>query len=805
MDRFLQDARYAARTLRKSPVFTAIAVLCLTLGIATNTTLFSCFNAILLRPFPYENPDQLTALWERNPRNGNRTPVSYLTFLDWRAQAQSFEDIGATSGRSVAITEGEEPERLNGQGISWSLFPVLGVRPQLGRLFREDEDQRGAEGVALLSDRVWRRRYSGDSSIIGRVISVNNTPHTVVGVMPPRFAFPSDGDIWLPLAPLHAADRREWRNMQVIGRLRPGISMEQADREVATISRRLQSQYGLDTTFVGSAIDLRTDFIPDDVRLITMTMMGAVTFVLLIACANVANLMLTRASARSREIAIRAAIGAGRGRIMRQLLTESVIVAMIAGALAVPLTWVGLNLIDLGIPPEDPLPYYIDWAMDVPTLVYTAGVSILTGMVFGLAPALQAAKGQLLDALKEGGRGSGSGTRKNRVRSGLVVAEVALALVLLVGTSLFVRSFMSLQKARVGFDTAPIMTMRFYLPGTRYDSVTPRQQRVEDIVRRVEALPGVQAAAISNLIPVDGGGSGGSAIVEGTRLRDEEAPYFFWTGLTGHWFETLGLGLLSGRTFSETELRDSLPVAVVSKAMARKLWPTGDALGRRFRMRGDSSRTWITVIGVAPDVRNSGLDEQGEVPPTAYLSYRYLPARNHGLIVRARSGDPAALTNAIRNALRESDPAIPVFNIATMEKVRTLSFWQYGLFGSMFGVFGTIALFLAAIGVYGVISYGVSQRTQEIGVRVALGASRGDVVGLVLRQGMLLAGLGIVIGLAGAFGVTWVLRPLLFVSSSDPLSFGGVALFLVGVALVASYFPARRATHVDPIVALRFE
>jgi predicted permease len=808
METFFQDVRYAARTLRKNPAFTSIAVLCLTLGIATNTTLFSTFNAVLLRPFPFKDPDRVVYLRERNVKTGGWSVISYLNFRDWQSQTRTLAAIGATSGRSFAITEGEEPERLNGQLVSASLFPMLGITPQLGRHIRPDEDTPGAPAVVLLGDEVWRRRYASDSSIIGKVISINNTPHTVVGVMPPRFKFPHEGELWVPIAPLLSNDRREWRAAEVYGRLAPDATIEQADREIAAIAERLHSQYGLDTenSWVGNVTALRKIFIPDDVTLVVSAMFGAVTFVLLIACANVANLMLTRATARQREIAVRAAIGAGRGRIVRQLLTESVIVAMVAGALAVPLTYLGLRLIDMGIPTEDALPYYIHWSVDLPTLLYTAGISIVTGLVFGLAPALQSSRGRLYDALKEGGKGTGTGARKNRVRSGLVVVEMALALVLLVGASLFVRNFMSMQHAALGYDTSSTMTMRFYLPGQRYDSALVRRQRVEEIIGRIEAIPGVAAATISNLIPLGGGGSGGNVVPEGKDLERGQEPSAFWTAYAGDWFGTFGVRLVSGRSFSVAEQRDSIPVAIVNRAFAERLWPGTDAVGKRFRFTFDTARTWYSVVGVEPDMRTGELDDGANVPATAFLPYRYLVARNNGLMVRVHGGNPAAITGAVRAAIRAADPGIPVFSVMTLDKVRALSFWQYGLFGIMFAVFGGIALFLAAIGVYGVISYGVSQRTQEIGVRVALGAQRRHVMRMVVRQGMLLAGLGIGIGLVGAFGVTWVVRSLLVgVSPTDPVSFGGVALFLTLIALLASYLPARRATAVDPIVALRFE
>jgi putative ABC transport system permease protein len=805
METFFQDVRYAFRTLRKSPVFTVIAVVCLSLGIATNTTLFSIFDSILLRPFPFERPEQLVYLQELNPKNGDRASIGYLNFLDWRAQARSFSDMGGYSGRSLAITEGEEPERLQGQLVTWSLFPMLGVKPQVGRRFREDEDKPGAAGTVLLGDGVWKRRYASDSSVVGRVVSINNLPYTVVGVMPPRFQFPQTGDIWVPMAPFLHDDKRNWRGVQVIGRMKSGVEVRQADREIAGIAAAINRQYVLNDLWIGNAIELRKNFMPDDVRLVTAAMMGAVTFVLLIACANVANLMLTRAAGRSREIAIRAVIGAGRGRIVRQLLTESVILALAAGIVAVPLTWEGLRLVDLAIPVEDPIPYYIHWSLDVPTLLYTAAVSVLTGVLFGLAPALSASRGRLHEALKDGGRSGGGSVRRNRLRSALVVAEVALSLVLLVGASLFVRSFFAMQHAQIGFDPAPIMTMRIYLPGERYDSTYAKAQRVQDILQRVEALPGVHAATISNLIPIDGGGAGDGVIIEGQTVEKGKEPFLFWTGVAGHWFETLGVPLVRGRTFSESELRDSVPVAVINYTMANRFWQSGDPVGHRFQLAGDSSRTWFSVIGVAADIRTSAIDDEGTTRPTAYLPYRFLPARNHGVMVRVR-GVPTSITNAVRGAIRASDPAIPVFRTWTMDKVRELSFWQFRLFGVMFGVFGGIALFLAAIGVYGVISYGVSQRTREIGVRVALGAQQRHVIRLVVRQGMLLAGVGIAVGLVGSFGVTRVVASLLHgVSPTDPVSFAGVALFLTAVAFVASFIPARRATEVDPIVALRFE
>ncbi|MBM4193057.1 MAG: ABC transporter permease [Gemmatimonadetes bacterium] len=806
METLLQDIRYAARTLRKAPGFTLIAVTCLALGIASNTTVFSAFNAILVRPFPFTDPDNIAWLDRRHELCGWNSSVSYLDFTDWKAQAKSFSDMAAHSGRSLAITEGEEPERLLGEIATWRLFPLLGVRPQLGRLIREDEDQPGAPGVVLLSDALWRRRFAADSGVVGQTVSINNLPHTIIGVMPERFRYPYRADVWIPATPLVHANSRNADELSVVGRLAPGVSLAAADRELAAIHARLIEQNGGEKEWRGRAQTLAAEFIEDGTRTISIALMGAVTFVLLIACANVANLMLTRAAGRSREIAVRAAIGAGRWRIVRQLLTESVIIAALAGAAAVPLTWLGIKLIYLGIPAENPMPYYMEFSLDTTTLMYTAIVSLLTGVVFGLAPALQVSRGRVYDALKEGGRSGSSGLGKNRIRNVLVIAEVALSLILLVGASLFARSFLALQGTNVGYDTESVLTMRAYLPGTRYDSVTARAQRAEDLVQRVAALPGVEAVAFSNLVPMDGGGSNSPVEVAGSSTERGREPVIFWAGVAGSLFDVLGVKLLEGRALTDAEWRDSARVAVINQRMATTLWTGRSALGGQFRLAfpGDTTRAWFTVVGIVPDIRTSGLSDTDPIAATAYLPYRFMAVRNHGLMIRVASGDPLAQVRAVRAAIRESDAAVPVFDVQSLEKARQLSFWQYKLFGAMFGVFGAVALFLAAIGVYGVISFSVSQRTRDIGVRVALGASGRDVVGMIVRQGVVLAAIGIAIGLVGAFGVTrGVASILIGVSATDPLSFVGVALFLTAIAALASLIPARRATSVDPIEALR--
>jgi putative ABC transport system permease protein len=475
----------------------------------------------------------------------------------------------------------------------------------------------------------------------------------------------------------------------------------------------------------------------------------------------------------------------------------------LSAPLGFAIAWIGLALVDRGIPPEQ-IPYFIQWSLDFRSLGYTVGIAMLTGVVFGLAPALQAARANLQESLKEGGRGSAGGSRA-WLRSTFVVTEVALSLVLLVGAALFVRSFLNIQQSQVGFDTAPLMTLRFYLPGEAYESSDAKARRVDDIVRRVESLPAVQAAFASNFVPLSGGGGGGTVLAEGKTVPSGEEPEISFTALSPRLRQTLDVALMRGRDFTQTEGATRSPVALINQAMARKVWGDEDPLGRRFRLKGDRIADWFTVIGVLADFRHFQGDSDDDVFPAAYVPYPFDATLNTGLTVRV-AGEPSSIVAAVREQIRQSDPALPVFQVRTMEEVRQLSFWQFRLFGWMFGIFGVVALLLASIGVYGVLSYSVSQRTQEIGVRVALGAERAHVLRLVVWQGLKLAAVGIVVGLGAAFGVTRFIRTLLYnVTPTDPVSFAAVALFLTGVAFVASYVPARRATAVDPLVALRGE
>jgi putative ABC transport system permease protein len=546
-------------------------------------------------------------------------------------------------------------------------------------------------------------------------------------------------------------------------------------------------------------------FVPDQVRLMINVMMGAVTMVLLIACANIANLMLARASARHREISLRAALGAGRLRIVRQMLTEAVLLSLLAVPLGTLIGYVGSDLLERALPRND-VPYLITWDVNGRTLAYTILIAMVTGMVFGLAPAVQAMRSNLVDSLKEGARGSGVSARRNLLRNGLVVAEVALALVLLVGASLFIRSFVNIKSTDAGFDAEPLMTLRFYMPGDQYEADGAKAQRVEDLMRRIESLPGVAAATASNLVPLSGGGGGGRLAIEGRSFPRGEEPGLYFAGVTPHFFDTLRVPIVRGRMFSDAEATARTAVAVINQRMADRYWPSQDPLGHRFRVTNPDLDEWFTVVGVARNFYNFELDDIDQPEPAAYVPYRFQETLNTGITIRAASGDPASIIPAVREQVRAADPTLPIFNVETMVALRELGYWQYALFGWMFTTFGVVALLLAVVGVYGVLSYAVTQRTQEIGVRVALGAAHRDVLRLVVGQGLRLAVIGTVVGLLGAAGVTRVVSGILVnVSPTDPLSFGGITLLLMAVALLASYLPARRAMALDPIVALRQE
>ncbi len=569
-----QDLRYAARTLRLNPGFTLVATTCLALAIGVNTMIFSVVDGILVQPLPFSDPDRLVELNESHAPSGiRRAGLSYANLRDWRERSRSFTSLPGVQLLSLAIADRGDPERYNGAAISWDLFSTLGVAPALGRDFVAADDQLGAEPVALLSDEIWRVRYAADRGVVGRAMLVNGRPHTIVGVLPPDFEFPLYQKVWIPLEPLVYDEPRDRRGLMTFARLTPGVSIEGAQEEMKAVTAGLSQEFpATNDRWTALVRSIRDVFVPEEVRLVILTMMGAVTLVLVIACANVANLMLARAAARRREISIRAAIGAGRGRIARQLMTEAMMLSLLAVPPGVAIAYAGNELMRRAIPPND-IPYLIDWEINTAVLVYTVGIALLTGILFGLAPTWQTANLNLQSALKEGGRGTGGVGPRSWLRSALVTCEVALSLVLLVGASLFVRSFLNLRNADVGFEISPLMTLRLYMTGDAYASEDVRSRRGDEIVRAIESLPGVTAAFGSNWVPLSGGGGGGRVLIEGRTWPAGEEPFIGFTAVTAHAMKTLNISVTRGRDFTEAEGQSRQPVAIVNETFAARFWP----------------------------------------------------------------------------------------------------------------------------------------------------------------------------------------------------------------------------------------
>jgi putative ABC transport system permease protein len=825
LDTFAKDVRYAFRTLGRAPVLTGLAILCLSLGIGANATMFSVVNSTLVQPLPFREPDRLVDAWSmRRAAGDDRSPTSYPDFLDWQRESTSFETLVALHDRSLTLTGVADPERVMGGAVSAGLFRMLGVVPALGREIDANDDQPNAAPVVLLTDQLWRRRYNADPAIVGQAIGINGRPHTVVGVLPPDVNFPFLQMAYVALAPLAHDLPRGARDLLIFGRLKRGVTIAQAREDLGAVTARLAAAYPENAGWGAHVRPLRDYFAPDEVKVATMSALGAVTLVLFIACANVANLLLARATSRTREMSLRSALGAGRGRLVRQLLTEALVLGLLSVPLGVVLTEVGIALVTAGVPADD-VPYLIKFNLDQTTLIYTIAVAALSSVLFGLAPAWQVSRTNLNAALREGGR-TGSGGARAWARNLLVVGEVAVALVLLVGASLFMRSFLKLQGANAGFETAPLMTQRVYLPGSAYAEPGAKRRRMDDILARIDRLPGVQASAASNLIPLDGGGDRGAVIVDGAPVEQGKERRVLYAGVTPRFFETLNVPLLSGRGLTAGEAEQGATVAVVNVSFVRRVIAASDAagtngvgkgllgasdlgrleaLGRRIKLPGLEGAPWLTIVGVVPDFLTSEMDDTTDAPPAVFVAYRLAEAQNTGIIVRT-TGDPAALAGALRAAVRDSDAGLPVFQVATMDEVRRKGFWAFELFSWMFGIFGGLALVLGSAGVFGVLSYAVSQRTQEIGVRIALGASTRDVLALTVGHGVRLVAAGVVLGVVGAAAVTRVIGTLLYdVTPTDPVSFLVVIAVLGTVGLLASYLPARRAMRINPVIALRSE
>ena len=810
-----QDIRYGMHTLLKSPGFTLVAVVALALGIGANTAIFSVVNAVLLRPLPYKNPERLVMMWQTNLRQGiGQDSVAAPNFLDWREQSQSFEHMAAYRGQSFNLTVGDKPEQLPGAVVSASFFQVLGVKAALGRIPQTEVDQPGGNLVAVLSHGLWQRHFGADPNLIGKPLTLNGESFTAVGIMPPGFKYPlDDTEVWalskravpeLPITIPGIDDPLTLRGatyLKVIARLKPGVSLTQAQAEMATVSHRLE-QYE-DNEGVGVKIIPLQEQLVGDSRLGLLVLLGVVGFVLAVACANVANLLLARAAVRQKEIAIRHALGASRWRLARQLLTESVLLSVIGGVLGLVLAWWGIDLLMASIPEE--IPRVKEVSLDPYVLGFTFAVSVLTGVLFGLAPALGASKPDLNSVLKEGGRTSTESIRRNRVRSLLVVSEVALALVLLVGAGLMMQSFLRLSEVNPGFNPENLVTAGLWLPQFKYPEDAQQVAFYTELLERVAQLPGVSSSAAISVLPLTGSNVSTSPRVEGRPEPDEgERSEVQLRSVSPGYFRTMGIPLLQGRDFSTRDDEDAPGVVVISEAGARRLFGSKDAaMGERLDYVGDMEiPSWSEIVGVVGDVHESGLDQ--EATAEVYAPYRQLPSAFMSVVTRSAL-DPTNLTNAIRREVQAIDKDQPILEARTMNERIAESIAARRFSMQLFAVFAGIALMLAVVGIYGVMSYTVARRTHEIGIRMALGAGRGDVLRMVVGQGMILAAVGISIGVIAAFALTRVISSMLYgVSATDPVTFIGVALLLTVVALVACYIPARRATKVDPMVALRY-
>jgi putative ABC transport system permease protein len=809
MDTLLQDVRFAIRMLAKKPVFTAIAIITLALGVGANTAIFTVVNAVLLEPLPYVEPDRL--VWVSH--EDTFTPAD---FLDYREQSQTFERMAAFTGWGVNLLGEGEPERVSGSLVSPGFFSVLGVPALIGQTFSPEQEQDASARFVVLSYGLWERRFVGDASVVGSAITLNGESFMVVGVMPRDFRHPSgQAEIWglakrvIPELPFRSSDLSQIRYLhylQVIGRLKPRVALSEAQAEMETITLRLAQQYPDTNTDDHVTLAGMQEHLVGDVKLPLMIMLGAVGFVLLIACANVANLMLVRASGRQREIAIRTALGARRVRIVRQLLTESLLMALLGGGLGLLLALWGTDLL-IAVSPGA-LPGLRDISLDGRVLGFTLLTTLLTGVIFGLVPALQASKPDLNESLKEGGRGIGSSVHGARIRNSLVVIEMALSLVLLVGAGLLINSFLRLENTDPGFKAEGALMMRLSISGERYAKGDSQAAFYKQLLDRIAALPGVESAGAIELAPIFSRGAFYSFVIpeqpQPTPEQKREQSSGFHS-VSPNYFHAMGTPLVAGRDFNEADTSESAQVVIINHAMAERFWPGESPLGKRvsYGTNADNQPAWVEIVGVVGDVRHVGLDT--EATPEAYVPYTQAPYRFMSVIIRTAS-EPAALVAAVRGQVQALDPQLPVYDFKTLEEVVGDSLAKRRLNMLLIAIFAAVALLLAAVGIYGVMSYSVTERTHEIGIRLALGARVSDVLRLVVRQGMTLALMGIAAGLVASFFLTRLIESLLYkVSATDGPTFAAITLLLTGVALAACYLPARRATRVDPMIALRHE
>ena len=812
MQTVLQDLRYGARMLMKSPAVTAVAIVALTLGIGANTAIFSVVHAVLLRSFPYQDGDRLAIVWEhRKSGKGNPQNVINLgNFFDWKDQNTVFTDMAAFFDLNANLTGDGPPEEVPGQIATPNLFSLLGVNPIRGRTFAPDDGKPGQNNVVVIGYDLWQRRFGGDPSIIGRKITLNNEPNEIIGVLPPEVGwFVQKGSmirtapqIWSPWQISNELRGRRGRFARAVARLKPGVSFEQAHNEMSVIGSRLEQQYPeFNTNWGVNVVPLRTQ-VAGEIRKPLFILLGAVGFVLLIACANVANLLLARAASRRKEIALRAGLGASRWRIARQLLTESVLLSAIGGGLGLMLAWWGTRALLALSPPE--LMDLRNTGVNLPVLAFTVGLTLATGIFFGLVPALEAARVDLNESLKEAGRGAGQGSRSHRLRNAFVVTQVALALVLLVGAGLLIKSFNKLNSVEPGFNANKLLTMRVNLPGGKYDSDGKIVSFFQKAVENMRAVPGVESVGAINYVPFGGPHSA-------TRIQIEGRPVLppgerSSTGIVvtdANYFQAMGIPLKRGRLFTNQEATEMRHVVVVNEEFVRDNFPGEDPLGQRVTINMKDENVPSEIIGVVGDNKHKGLDT--EIEPMSFWPHPELASASMTLVVRTQ-GEPQSLATAARNVIQQLDPDQPIGEVNTMQGLMATSVARSRFNTVLLTVFSVVALVMAAVGIYGVMSYSVQQRTHELGVRLALGAQHVDVLKLILKQGIVLGLIGVAAGLLGSFGLTRLIGSLLFeVKPTDLTTFAFVAAGLFAIVLIACYIPARRATKVNPLVALRYE
>jgi putative ABC transport system permease protein len=810
MNTVLQDLRYGLRLLLKNKSFTAIAIIALALGIGADTAIFSLVNGVLLRPLPFPDAERIVSIEGKNPAAAGITEsnISFLDFTDWSQQFDLFASTAAYwTGTANLGADGAEPERVPRAGVTTGFFSVLGIQPALGRTFVPEDDKGWPQTVAIISHGLWKRRFGSDPAIVGKQVQMSSIPLTIIGVMPAGFEYPEQTQVWVPSAVNLRDEPRDNRVWSAIARLNTSIDLKQTQTRLSAISERLAQQFHETNKGWDVFISTLQERLVREVKPSLLALLGAVGFVLLIACANVANLLLARSAARQKEIAIRAAMGASRTRVLRQMLTESILLSAIGGVAGLLLS-IWLTDLLLSMLPEG-APRFEHIGIDYRVLMFALGVSALTGILFGIVPALQASKLDVTSALKEGGR-SGEGHRRTSARSLLLIGEVALSLMLLVGAGLLIKSFLRLQEVRPGFNSHDVLIANLSLPGVKYKKDQQCVEFFRQLIERLEAAPGVQAAGGSINLPLDasGYGIGRGFIPEGRPLTVDESRDAMFSTITGDYFRALQIPLLSGRTFEPNDNADGPKVVIINETTAKRYFGSpAAAIGKRlsiwaaFRGHRSDEKFMREIVGVVGDTKTGSLTGEGGaqiyVPHAQDSHWNFM-----GLVIRT-AGDPAAFATSLRREVQALDPDQPIYNVRTMDDVIANSLGTRRVSMQLFAVFAIAALLLAAIGIYGVMAYSVTQRTQEIGIRMALGAQRSDVLKLVIRQGMTLTVIGVVVGLAGALALTRLIANLLFgVAATDPLTFVAIPLLLLFVALVACYLPARRAARLDPTIAL---